>query len=269
MLYFSVIPKIIHYCWFGPNEKNERIKSCINSWEKFLPDFQIMEWNERNFDIKSTQFTFSAYQTNYYSFVSDYVRAYALYNFGGIYLDTDVEVKQNLSPFLKHSAFSGFEGENYPFTAVWGSTKKHLWPKKVLESYVGREFIPGVSLSNTKTVSDLLVSDFGIDRNLNKFQMGSEGVVIYPSTTFCLDLPANFTTHHFVSSWGKENEKNYKYFANQFWREKNFASQVSEDDLGHALRRLIGEIGFKKTFIALLKLSPRIFVKLFTLISKK
>ena len=87
-----MIPKIIHYCWFGRNEKPLEVKKCINSWKKILPDYQIVEWNEENFDISNNLYAEEAYRDRKYAFVSDVARVYALINLGGIYLDTDVEV---------------------------------------------------------------------------------------------------------------------------------------------------------------------------------
>ena len=86
------IPKIIHYCWFGKGKKSELIEKCIASWKKYLPDYKIIEWNESNFDINSNIYCKEAYENKKYAFVSDYVRLYAVYNYGGIYFDTDLEV---------------------------------------------------------------------------------------------------------------------------------------------------------------------------------
>ena len=128
-----MIPKIIHYCWFGRNEKSEKIKFCMDSWKKYLPDYEIIEWNEDNFHINEIKYVNEAYDKKKWAFVTDYVRAYALYKKGGIYLDTDVEITGNLDTFLTHGAFSGFESKGYPFTALWGANKGHHWPKKVLD----------------------------------------------------------------------------------------------------------------------------------------
>ena len=86
------IPKTIHYCWFGKGQKSELMLKCINSWKKYLPDYEIIEWNEDNFDINSNEYVKEAYENKKYAFVTDYVRLYVLLNYGGIYMDTDVEV---------------------------------------------------------------------------------------------------------------------------------------------------------------------------------
>ena len=92
------IPKIIHYCWFGGKEKPDSVKKCIESWKKFLPDYQLIEWNENNFNIEKLEYTKEAYVAEKYAFVSDVARIEALYQHGGIYMDTDVEVLKTFTP---------------------------------------------------------------------------------------------------------------------------------------------------------------------------
>ena len=101
-----MIPKIIHYCWFGGNPLPADARRCIESWKKYLPDYKIKEWNENNFDINSNQYVREAYEKRKFAFVTDYVRLYALVNEGGVYMDTDVEVIKSYDPFLHHTAFS-------------------------------------------------------------------------------------------------------------------------------------------------------------------
>lgn len=116
------IPKIIHYCWFGRKEKPELIKKCIKSWNEVLVDYEIIEWNEENFKLNN-DFVKEAYQAGKYAFVSDYVRLHALYHYGGIYLDTDVEVYKPFDLFLQHDSFWGFEQGNYIATSTMGAKK--------------------------------------------------------------------------------------------------------------------------------------------------
>ncbi len=104
-----MIPKIIHYCWFGNQPKNAFIKSCIRSWKKYCPEYKIKEWNERNFDISNIEFVQEAYQQKKWAFVADYVRLYALYNEGGIYLDTDVKVFKKFDIYLSYNFFTSIE----------------------------------------------------------------------------------------------------------------------------------------------------------------
>ena len=104
-----MIPKIIHYCWFGRNPLPESAQKCIASWRKFFPDYEIVEWNEDNFDVRSIPYTAQAYDAKKYAFVSDYARFKILYEHGGIYFDTDVEVIRPFDDILARGAFMGYE----------------------------------------------------------------------------------------------------------------------------------------------------------------
>ena len=136
-----MIPKIIHYCWFGRNPLPPLAKKCIASWKKHLPEYEIKEWNEDNFDLDMFPYDREAYDNRKFAFVTDIVRLYALYNEGGIYMDTDVEVLKSLDGFLHHTAFSGFENETDVPTGIMASEKGGLWAKENLEYYNGRHFV--------------------------------------------------------------------------------------------------------------------------------
>ena len=103
------IPKIIHYCWFGGGPINPESRKCIESWKKYCPDYKIIEWNEQNFEISQNRYAQQAYEAKKYAFVSDYVRLAVLYEYGGIYLDTDVELVRPLDELLEHKGFIGME----------------------------------------------------------------------------------------------------------------------------------------------------------------
>ena len=122
-----MIPKIIHYCWFGSNKKPRKVRKCIAIWKKLLPDYEFIEWNEDNFDINMIEYAKEAYNEKKYAFVSDVARLYALLQFGGIYMDTDVELLKPLDSFLNHRAFCGFESENFLSTAMIGADKGSEW----------------------------------------------------------------------------------------------------------------------------------------------
>lgn len=120
-----MIPKSIHYCWFGGSPLPDDVKKYIESWKRFCPDYEIRQWNEYNFDVNENQYCSEAYRAKKWAFVSDYARLKILYDNGGIYMDTDVEVVRSLDPLLQYRAFSGFESEHAISTGAMGSIKKN------------------------------------------------------------------------------------------------------------------------------------------------
>lgn len=136
----EMIPKIIHYCWFGPNPKTEEFQGYLETWKKLLPDYEIREWNESNFDASKYLYSREASRLKSYAHVSDVCRLYALYNYGGIYLDTDVELLQSFNPFLKYESFLGTEVWMVG-TGVIGSEAGAKWIELFLDYYSRTHFI--------------------------------------------------------------------------------------------------------------------------------
>ena len=135
-----MIPKIIHYVWFGKNSYPELTKRCIESWKKYCPDYELKLWNEENFDLSDCQFAREAYEEGKYAFVADYVRLRVLYEYGGIYLDTDVEITKKLDEFLSRHAFLGFEDEKNISTGIMGCQKHNLLFGELVDYYNNRSF---------------------------------------------------------------------------------------------------------------------------------
>jgi hypothetical protein len=211
------IPRIIHYCWFGDRSMSEEDQRYVNEWPRKLPGSRLMKWSEDNFDVEMNEFCSGNYRAGKYAFVTDFVRAYALAKYGGIYLDTDVEIKLDLSPLLHHRAFSGFELPGFPFTALWAAEQAHPWPQAVVDHYDELRFNQTED-TNSHTMKMILEQRFGIDSSRDELQIGREGVAIYPSTAFCLDLPVNYATHHFSGSWLPEE-----------WGTVDYKSRLNED----------------------------------------
>lgn len=180
------IPKIIHYCWFGKGNKPEIVEKCINSWRRILKGYEIIEWNEENFNIESNAFVKEAYDNKKYAFVSDYVRVYALYNKGGIYLDTDVEVFKNFDNYLGNESFWGFEVGNFIATSTIGSARGNILIKKFLDSYKGKSFLNENGsfnvTTNVKIVSEMF-EDLGVKLN-GEYQQIKDFGTIYPIEIF-------------------------------------------------------------------------------------
>lgn len=150
------IPKIIHYCWFGKGELPNLEKNCIETWKKILPDYQFMLWNEDSFDVQCCPYVRQAYDHKKFAFVSDYVRIKKLYEYGGIYLDTDIEVLYSFNPFLDCHAFLGFENRQYIGTAMIAVEAHNELAGQMLESYHRIPFIDEHGVMNLTTNVALL-----------------------------------------------------------------------------------------------------------------
>ncbi|MBN1969109.1 MAG: glycosyl transferase [Candidatus Delongbacteria bacterium] len=210
------IPKIIHYCWLSNDPFPELISQCIASWKKFLPDYEFMLWDTNRFDLETSIWAKEAYSAKKYAFAADYIRIYSIYKFGGIYLDTDVEVLKSLNPFLHHSAFTGFENKTEIEAAIIGAEKGHPWLKDILDYYDGRRFIREDGSYDQKILpvimSLITVDKYGFQLDGQK-QVLKNDIHIYPEDYFS---PKNIRTlkihktknsvtiHHFNAGWIKK-----------------------------------------------------------------
>jgi hypothetical protein len=221
-----MISKIIHYCWFGPNDFPDLEKKCMETWKKLKPEYEFMFWNEDTFDINSVPYVREAYKKGKYAFVSDYVRMYALYNYGGIYLDTDVEVIDKLEEFLNNIAFIGFENRTMIGTGIIGAEKKSKLFKEMLKYYQKHHFIDKKgnidTTTNVQIISRILSGQGFIPQNSEQIL---EQIHIYPRDVFCpkkmddgtFDVSdRTVTIHHFAGSWLTEREK--KRGTSKIWR---------------------------------------------------
>jgi hypothetical protein len=196
-----LIPKKIHYVWVGGNEKNNTIKQCMKTWGKHLEGYEVIEWNENNFDIDSHPFVKAAYKAKKWAYVSDYIRAYVIYKYGGIYLDTDILVLDNFDRFLNNRAFVGFENPQYPFTAVFGAEPGHPLVKDMIEYYDRLdEYKFDFEKNNTISVSDLLIKKYHCKVG-NKFQILDEDIAVYPDTVLCNPSENSISIHVFTGTW--------------------------------------------------------------------
>lgn len=206
-----MIPKVIHYCWFGYGEKPELAQKCIESWKEYCPDYEIIEWNENNFDINMNPYTKKWYEEKKYAFVSDYARLLIIEQNGGFYFDTDVEVVRPIDALRNHSAFIGFENNSFVNTGQGFGAKAHNPAvRAMLEEYAqlldGTGETIGCPILNTSALVKL-----GLERN-GKFQELTD-IAVYPAEYFNpYDAPAGllFTTdltysiHWYAKSWMKK-----------------------------------------------------------------
>lgn len=227
-----MIPKVIHYCWFGRNPLPALAIRCINSWKKYLPGYEIKEWNEDNFDVNMIPYTKEAYEAKKYAFVSDYARFWILYHYGGVYFDTDVEIIKEFTSIVKSGNFMGKEignpiilNDGTPIVNVnpglgMGAEKGDPFLKEALAIYQEKAFLLPDGSLNTKTIvsttTEMLIakgycSNGGVEI--------VDGWKLYPEDYFC---PKNYYTgelcitensysiHHYDASWKSKSDKRKK-----------------------------------------------------------
>lgn len=215
----SKICKKIHYCWFGGSELPEMTVNCIESWKKYLGDFEIVKWDETNFDINSNIFVKQAYERKKFAFVSDYVRMYALYNYGGVYLDTDVEVLKDFSDKLENrNMVLGFEDEYFVMTGFIYSTANNNLIKNIIERYDSMKFIEESGKVNCEPNTiyfTKILEKSGLSIN-NRLQSFGDQYIIYPNDIFCafsIDCQKyiinenTVAVHHCNGSWQSLGDK--------------------------------------------------------------
>lgn len=223
-----MIPKIIHYCWFGGNALPPLAQKCIASWRKYFPDYEIKEWNEENFDITIIDYVKEAYSAKQYAFVSDYARFWILYNYGGVYFDTDVEVLRDIRDIVSQGAFMGCECDGGKVSNIAvnpglgiASPKKHNIYCSFLDLYSNLHFINPNGSYNQTTIVDhitpVLIKN-GL-KNISSIQV-VDGIFIYPKEYFCpldsitkkLDITPNTRTiHHYTASWYTRKHHLYRF----------------------------------------------------------
>lgn len=225
-----MIPKKIHYCWFGRNPKSELALKCIESWKQKLPDYEMIEWNEDTFDINENVFCKEAYEAKKWAFVTDYVRLKVLYAYGGIYMDTDVEVLDSLDDFLSNRAFSGFEDNCFVPTGIMASEAKHPFFAELLAYYNNRHFtLEDGTYDVTTNVQIITETASNKGLRLDNTMQVIEDFAFYPNDYFCpmswktrkLNITKNTKTiHHFAGSWLSEDirksNKRYQFVVRLF-----------------------------------------------------
>lgn len=180
-----MIPKIIHYVWFGRKPYPRKIKQCIKSWKKYLPDYTFMLWNEDTFDVSACKFAKEAYESGQWAFVSDYARIEVLYKYGGWYLDTDIEILKPLSDLENERVVLGVD-EDGAITAMYGTEKEHPYWKQVLELYQSMAFVNTDGELNKIVINEHLqkvLADYGYEKK-NGYQKLDDGIIVYPDDYF-------------------------------------------------------------------------------------
>lgn len=212
-----MIPKIIHYCWFGRNPKPKSVLDFIDTWKQTNPEYEIKEWNEDNFDIHCCKYVLEAYCAKKFAFVSDYARLYALYKDGGIYLDTDVEVRKSFDPLLGNRSFIGWE-DNFLGTGILAAVKQQQWVKDVLDTYEGEPFIYWTGklndVPNPYRLNETL-KKYGLQKN-HSLDILKDDIAIYPIEVLCANnhekrlyviTDDTISIHHYSGSWSSKKKQ--------------------------------------------------------------
>lgn len=209
-----MIPKIIHYCWFGGNPKPKHVLEYIEFWRKHNPSYTIKEWNEQNFDIKVNSYTYEAYLLGKYAFVSDVARLFALKEEGGIYLDTDVRVLKSFDELLNHKSFLGLESSTLVSTACIGAEKGCDWITDFLNIYNKIHFVDFKGIidvtPNTMRLTRYLKNQSLFDSSQIKlYSIDVLSAKLFPSMEY-VTSEKTICIHEFAGSWTKSI--NYSYW---------------------------------------------------------
>lgn len=221
-----MIPKLIHYCWYGKGKLNEQTLKCIESWKRYCPEYKFVCWNEENTDFNMNQYLREAYEAKKYAFVSDYMRLYALDKYGGFYMDTDVELLKPLDPFCECSAFTGVQEENVCVTGIMGAELDNEWIDCLIHYYDNEHFLNDDGTYNTTPntvfITEYTRKKYGWKYSQDVFEIKNK-LTIYPFEILCCkDYETGYiyrtnesvAVHHFNGSWvdrktGKMNRNTY------------------------------------------------------------
>ena len=215
-----MIPKIIHYCWFGHNPKPASVETCIASWRRYCPDYEIIEHHEGNYDLTKNIYMKQAYENKKWAFVTDYARLDIVYEYGGIYLDTDVELLKPLDHLLDCKGFMGFEDDEKVATGLgMGAVPKHPLLAGLMQDYQDLRFVREDGSFDmtpcTRRNTDHLILNHGLkpDGSLQKL----DDFMIYPRDYFAPKGPVDRTmkyftentvsVHHYDASWAEGKQK--------------------------------------------------------------
>lgn len=229
----EVIPKVIHYCWFGKGEMPKQFRDNIETWKKYCPDYEIRRWDENNYDIEKNRYMSQAYKAKKWGFVPDYARLDVIYNYGGIYLDTDVEILKPLDPLLELDLFCGFENINFVnFGLGFGAKKNHELIKKMMDVYENLEFVKedgSYNLTPSPKYQTMVLEAVGLKRNGCTQRIQNDIILsskyLAPVNLYGIGSPTekSFSIHQYAATWLNENQKreneqienNYRYLINR------------------------------------------------------
>ena len=225
----TMIPKKIHYCWLSGDPYPELIAQCIAGWKDKLPDYEFVLWDANRFDIAGNEWVRQAFETKKYAFAADYIRLFAIYTEGGIYLDTDVEVVKAFDDLLHLPYFVGSEGNGIIEAGVFGAEARQSWIKDCLDYYIDKPFIKPDGSLDTLTLPRIMMQQIGLHREivevskptlLSQANPRSNQLLMLPQDFFCAKNHGSgmitktdntYSIHHFAMSW---HPKRYTFLPN-------------------------------------------------------
>lgn len=223
-----MIPKIIHYCWLSNDPIPEKLQEYMKSWKEKLPDYEFKLWNFDCFDINSSQWVKEAFEAKKYAFAADYIRLYAVYNYGGIYMDMDVEVIKSFNPLLNNDYLLGYENQIGIEAGIFGASPKADWVKLILDYYENKSFYREDDTQNTTPLPKIIFKILKANKLLNKHihPFSPDYLTAKSYKTGQIHTTSNtYTIHHFAGSWHGPKEKLYKRVKNILG--ENFAKLCS------------------------------------------
>mgnify|MGYP004452693793 CR=1 FL=1 len=253
-----MIPKIIHYCWFGPEKIGKKEKNCIASWKKYCPDYEFRLWTESNYDVGKNKYMRAAYKEKKWSFVSDYARLDVIYRYGGIYLDTDVELLKGLDTLLDNTMFCGFENDDYVnFGIGFGAEKGQKIVKEIMDVYDKLNFYNpngSLNLEPCPTYQSAVLKKHGV--KMDNSPQVIDDIQILSSDYFCpiscetgvINITENtYGIHHYSFSWGNTSDKIWGKISR--WTNRYMGKKWSMIIcFPYRIRKKIRMIGFVQTF---------------------
>jgi hypothetical protein len=213
-----MIPKIIHFCWLSGDKYPNIIEKCINTWKEKLPDYEFVLWDTNRFNIEDSIWVKQAFEAKKYAFAADYIRLYAVYNYGGIYMDTDIEVLKNFDDLLNLPYFIGSEGGGFVEAGIFGAEKNTDWVGDCLKYYDGKTFIKPDGTLDTRPLPRIMMEQIYktkkvleiIPTDLSKLNFSENNLLLFPIDYFCaknqgtgeiIATQNTYTIHHFAMSW--------------------------------------------------------------------
>lgn len=237
-----MIEKIIHYCWFGGSPLPKSVEKCMRSWKKYCPDYEILRWDESNFDINCNAWCAEMYKQKRWAFLSDYARLKIVYENGGVYLDTDVQLVKALDEVMNNSCFMGLDTTNMVANGLgFGAKMGHPFIKENMDAYEVLSDFNNPELNSWITTR--LLEKYGVDCDSKVIQK-LDGITIYPADYFCAKhthtgiitiTPNTISIHHFDCSWNTEEGQ-----ARQRARWNKYRREHSRQIIKRTLRKLLG-----------------------------